>query len=49
MYILGVLAGLELEAQGTEAAEVVAGEPTSVWKQKKYNCLMLCQTLGSIH
>lgn len=35
LYVLGVLAGLKLEAQGTEAAKVVAGEPTSVWKQKK--------------
>lgn len=33
--MVGVLAGLELEAQGPEAAEVVAGGPTSVWKQEK--------------
>lgn len=45
MYILGVLAGLELEAQGTDGVRVVVG----VWKQKKCNCSVLCQTLGSFH
>lgn len=49
MQILGVLAGLELEAQGTDGVKVVVEEPTSVWKQKKCNWSMLSQTLGSFH
>lgn len=49
MHILGVLAGLELEAQGTDGVKVVVEEPTSVWKQKKCNWSMLSQTLGSFH
>lgn len=49
MYILGVLAELKLETQGTDRVKVVVGEPTSVWKQKKCNCSVLCQTLGQFH
>lgn len=49
MYILGVLAGLELEAQGTDGVNVVVGEPTSFWKWKKCSWSVLSQTLGSFH
>lgn len=44
MYILDVLAGLKWEAQGNDGVKVVVGEPTSVWKQKKCNCPVFCQT-----